>query len=160
MKKYNPCSKGLTYLCGGDFDESVIKFSLYSDDLDPDEISRIIRLKPTQAYKKGSLSANKKMIRRHGAWKLETPWISKFSFETNISRFLSKLPTGKKLWSELTSHYDTELTVVLRMRTWNRSATLSAKIIQELAKRKLSLGIDVYFDDDSKLWSEKKWKRT
>lgn len=89
-------------------------------------------------------------------WQIATPWISKVGFEENLDRFLARLPSDKKIWRRLNARYDCRLAVVLHMRTWNRSGQISPKAIGELAARGLKLELDIYYDDDAKLWSEKK----
>ena len=155
MAKFDPNKDGITYLFGGGFDESVIKLSISSETLDPKKISKVLHTQPTKAYKKGDVSGNGKRIMNHGKWELATPWISNLEFEDNLAQFLAKLPSNKRVWSQLANDYECTLGVVLRMRTWNRGGTLSSDVICALAARKLELNFDIYFEDDEKLWSEK-----
>ncbi len=156
MPKFNPSWKDNTYVFGGSFDESLIKLSLSHELLDPRKITAVLRRKPTKAYRAGDISENKKRIMNHGMWQIATPWISKVGFEENLDRFLARLPSDKKIWRRLNARYDCRLAVVLHMRTWNRSGQISPKAIGELAARGLKLELDIYYDDDAKLWSEKK----
>lgn len=56
MPKYNPNTDGLTYLCGGGFDESLIKLSISHEELDPSKVGAALGLRATMSYRKGDLS--------------------------------------------------------------------------------------------------------
>jgi len=88
-------------------------------------------------------------------WQIATPWVAKLEFEDNLSEFLAKLPMKPRVWTQLCKMYDCRLTVVLRMRTWNRGGEISVDAMRALAARGLKLELDIYFDDDSTLWADK-----
>lgn len=155
MPKFKPNRDGITYLFGGGFDESLIKLSISHENLDPAKITAALHLRPTTSYRKGDLSENKKRVMKHGMWQLATSWVSKLDFETNLARFLKRLPSDRRLWRKLTARYECDVTAVLRMRTFNRGAEISPDILREFTVRGLELSLDVYFDDDERLWSEK-----
>ena len=156
MPKFNPNRGEITYLFGGGFDESLIKLSISHENLDPKEVSAALHLRPTKAYRRGDLSENRKRTMNHGMWQLATPWTSGREFEDNLARFLKRLPLDRRVWRRLVERYECKLTAVLRMRTFNRGAHIAPAILQQMAGRGLAFDLDIYFDDDAKLWSEKK----
>lgn len=160
MAEFDPNKGDFTYLFGGGFDESLIKLSITHDDLDPTKITAALRLAPTKTYRKGDVSDNKKRIMKHGMWQLATPWIAKIGFEENLSQFLSQLPDDRRVWRRLAARYKCELTVVLRMRTFNRGAEIPSAVLRELFARSLGLNLDVYFDDDAALCADKKKRKS
>lgn len=155
MNKNNLNLDDFTYLCGGSFDESLIKISISHEALNPKEVTKILHKRPTRAYRKGDRSENGKRIMNHGMWQLATPWTSSKTFEKNLKTFLAKLPPPGPVWERLNSSYLCELTVVLRMRTSNRGATLSSDILNNIAARGLCLELDIYYDDNAAIWAEK-----
>lgn len=156
MPKFNPNSGEITYLFGGGFDESLIKLSITHEELDPKKVTAALHLKPTKAYRKGELLPNKKRKYNHGMWQIATSWVSNLEFEENLTRFLKKLPSDRRIWRGLVRRYNCELVAVLRMRTFNRGAHIDSQVLDKIASRGLKFELDVYYDDDAKLWSEKK----
>ena len=156
VPKFKPQPKGLAYLFGGGFDESIIKLVISHEHLDPKEVTALLRRKPTTAFAKGDLSANGKIVRQFGRWMLETRWIAKVPFEKNLAAFLKKLPADARVWRERCSRYDCSLKLLLRLRTWNRGGQITPSAIREIAARGLTLELDIYHDDDEKLWADKK----
>lgn len=154
MPNFNPNQNDITYLWGGGFDESIIKLTISDEALDPALVTKALKVEPTKSYRKGDLSENKKRTMKRGLWQLATPWVATLEFEDNLAAFLAKLPRDTRKWKSLCSKYDCRITIVLRMRTWNRGGEISAEALQSIAKRKLKLELDVYHDADEKLWAD------
>lgn len=92
----------------------------------------------------------------HGMWQLATPWVSGLEFEENLARFVRKLPSDRRVWGRLVRRYDCELVAVLRMRTFNRGGHIAPQVLRGIADRGLKFELDIYYNDDARLWSEKK----
>jgi hypothetical protein len=55
---------------GGPVDEVRVTLALYSEDLDPDEVSRALGVQPTSAHRRGERKGPRSPAYRKGAWLL------------------------------------------------------------------------------------------
>jgi|GEM_PF-1097883 len=140
---------------GGRFEETSVTLSVYSEELDREEVSSLLGTQPTKAWNSGELHpvgngrSGKQRIVDWGKW-----WFSSKRncepIETKIRQILQSCTGDLKAWQILTSKYDVWLTIAAYADNWNRELRLPADILQLLAERNLSLDIDAYFygDDD------------
>ncbi len=153
MSRCDPSTSTFTYLAGGEFDEHVIDLTITGEHLDPAEVTLILGVEPTRAHRKGDLSSNGKRTHRVGLWQLGTRWTTE-PLQVHLDRFLASLPGDAARWETLSSGYDCSVRLLLRARTSNRMADLSAHAMRELSRRHLAVKLDVVFDDDDALWTD------
>jgi Domain of unknown function (DUF4279) len=57
---------------GGDVDETSVSLRFFGDDLDPDEISKLLNCQPTVGYRKGDVmpDSRRRKIAGTGSWLL------------------------------------------------------------------------------------------
>jgi hypothetical protein len=142
----------LTYLCGGEIDADEFSLSIWSEGLEPAEITQLLGLQPTEHYRRGDFNRSGKRQFKHGSWELSTGRLdfrSGTPCEESFNNFVLALPDLPEAWDRITAAHTARITMVLWMRTWNREFDISPFALGELAKRHLSLHIDTYLDEDA-----------
>lgn len=134
---------------GGPIDRVTVSLRLFGEDLDPDEISRLLGCEPSVGYVKGeetilSNMSNRKRIARTGSWQLKSDTDRNVELEEQIDRLLSRVTAEPLIWASLIERYDVDLFCGLFLEDENREFALSAAVLQEVAERKLSIRFDVY----------------
>jgi hypothetical protein len=139
----------LIWVAGGTFDESSISLRFFGDDLDPDELTQILGIEPSIAYRKGDIFRGKTYdkIYEIGSWRLRGKR-SKTELEEQINQLLDKLPSDFEVWRGLTSRFQADLFCGLWMKRFNRGLNFEVATLQKIAERGLSIGLDVYVDQD------------
>jgi hypothetical protein len=126
---------------GGLVDESRLTLGVHGEDLDPDEISRLLGCAPTSAHRRGDLRRSGQRW-PNGAWLLSVAAKSPTGPEELVHRLLARLPTDSALWSDLRARFRLQLSFAIFTERWNRGFDLSADAVLRIA----SLGTGVDFD--------------
>jgi hypothetical protein len=139
----------LVWVAGGAIDESSITLRFFGDDLDPDELTQLLGVEPSIAYRKGDILRGKQHDRIYdiGSWRLKGEK-SEMGLEDKINRLLDKLPSDLEMWNDLTRKFQVDLFCGLWMKRWNRCLDFEAVTLQRMAERGLSIGLDIYVDYD------------
>jgi hypothetical protein len=133
---------GLTYLCGGEIDAGEFSVSITSDSLDPEAITRLLGLQPTESHRDES---------GYGEWCVRTGRLdfrAEKSCEEQFDEFIRSLPADTDAWTRIAAEHRARAYIVVWMRTWNREFDISTFALGELARRRLRLHIDTYLDID------------
>lgn len=139
----------LTYLFGGEIDAGEFSLAISSDDLEPNEITRMLGTKPTYSHRRGDSNRNGKIQFKHGEWRFATARLdfrNGSSCENSFDTFLRSLPDAPEVWRVIARDYEAQVFIHLWMKTWNREFDLSVFALGELARRQLRLHIDTYVD--------------
>ena len=135
----------------GAVDEITVTLRIFGDDLDPDEITQLLRVAPTKARRRGDL--NKKGIPdKIGSWRLASEDPRQTPLETQIEHLLSTVTDDLSVWSNLSHRFQIDLFCGLFLDKDNRGEALSAGTMHELGKRGIDLILDIYsaVDDSPK----------
>jgi len=133
-------------LAGGEIDESLVSLRFFGDDLDPNEISELLKCQPTDAYRKGDILPNERyhIVAKTGSWRLKCE-ISSDPLEKQILELFDRLSNDLEIWRKLTSQYNGDLFCGLWMEELNRGLTFSPELMNQIAERGLTLGLDIYY---------------
>lgn len=126
---------------GGLVDQSRLTLCVHGDELDPDEISRLLGCAPTRARRRGELRRSGTPW-PNGAWLLSVEGKSPMGPEELVHLLLARLPADGALWSDLRTRFGVKLSFGIFTERWNRGFDLSADAVRRIA----SLGVDVDFD--------------
>lgn len=147
----------LEHVCtlGGDFEKTSVSLCIRSEQLDREEVSRLLGTSPTRAWNPGEphhLGEGKTGLLRSvdwGLWDLRT-LLNATPVETKIRELLASCTEDLQAWRHLGAKYNMKLTVVGYLSNWNGELHLDTKILNLLVERGVQLVIDVYFtgDDD------------
>lgn len=137
---------------GGLVDEASVSLCIYGDDLDPEEVSRILGVTPTRAHRKGepmrsrSSHAPQGATHRTGAWILGVRGQAPREPEELTTALLDQLPEDETVWAGLATHYRISLRYGLFMEAWNRGFALSPGLVARIARMHAQLDFDIYAD--------------
>ena len=145
----------LQHICeiGGEFDETSVTLSVYSENLDRDEVTQLLGVQPTKAWNPGERHpigngrSGKTRIVEWGKWWLTIDQ-NRNPVEPKIRKLLQQCTSDLDTWHKLASKYDIWLTIAAHLDNWNRELDLAPDILQLLSERRLKLKVDVYFDGD------------
>ena len=120
-----------------------VSVAVKADALDPAEVTRVVDLLPTRAYRKGEISPNRSVPRPRGIWAIEC---RADNIETATAELLAIVETRMGQLREAASKYDgAELTVGIFWQPEGGQGgySLSSDVVQRLSK--LGTRIDFYF---------------
>jgi hypothetical protein len=142
----------ITWIAGGEVDECSVSLRFWGDELIPDEVTKLLGIIPTQAYRKGDIFRGKvyDLIRKTGFWKYSVKRSAGVYLEDQISMIFDQLSGDLDVWRELTTRFDADLFCGLWLKRWNRGLDFSPQTLQRISERGLSIGLDIYFDYDQK----------
>lgn len=132
---------------GGDIDRVVVSLRFYGDDLDPERVTELLGCEPTQSYRKGDALRSKRCRRTAGtgSWRLEGPKDETGTLPEQIGRLLDSVSSDLLVWEDLT-RFRPDVFCGLFLDAWNRGCSLPPELMQRLAERGLTLGLDIYGD--------------
>lgn len=131
----------------GPVERSVATLRIFGDDLDPDNITKLLGSPPTKAHRKGEVLTGKDGQSRSaktGAWRLEAQDKEPCALNEQVHELLSKLSIDPKVWAELKSRYEMDLFCGLFLGDGNQGESLSPDTLSALGKRGITLGLDIY----------------
>ena len=142
--------ESLEHLCGGSVDKCKASIRFLGEDLDPNQVSAMLKGKPSKSWRKGDLKPSKAFVAKQkvGGWILESPEPSKLSLEQKIVQLFEGLTDDLSIWTVLTTRCSADIFCYLEMRCWNRGLSLSPKLMKMISNRNLTLGLDIYYTKD------------
>lgn len=132
---------------GGPIERVKVTLRIFGDDLDPDEISNMLRCEPTHQARKGDIvAADSTRISPFGSWRLNSVESEDLDLEQQVLKLLSRVNADRQVWQRLTRRYKVDLFcgLFLNEGSWNRGFSLSSKVLKELAERNLQIAFDIY----------------
>mmetsp|Transcript_29352 Transcript_29352/g.57150 ORF Transcript_29352/g.57150 Transcript_29352/m.57150 type:complete len:139 (-) Transcript_29352:512-928(-) len=131
---------------------SAASLRFFGDDLDPDELTRLLGCQPTKSERKGEERVGKvtgrKRIARSGGWRLKAERREPGDFDAQISEILDQLTDDMSIWQDLTSRFRADVFCGLFMKEGNEGISLSNETLQRLAERGLTIDFDIYDSSD------------
>jgi hypothetical protein len=132
---------------GGPIDRFKVTLRVYDEELDPDQISKVLGCEPTNAARRGSSKDPRYPLK--GRWLLEIDsrdLDESDDVEDGVRMLLERLPSDLALWASLTSTYSVSIFCSLILVSQNRGFGISAEVSKLLSDRNLESGFDIYFD--------------
>ncbi len=131
--------------------KSAASLRIVGDDLDPNEITFLLKCVPSQASTKGQIITTKsgrERVEKSGGWHLDAPDCEPEDLDYQVTFLLNKLNDDLHVWNKLKSKYRMDLFCGLFMHTGDEGLTISSKTLEELGKRGIELGMCLYGPDD------------
>lgn len=132
---------------GGQVDESTATLRILGDDLDPDEVTELLKFPPTVARRKGDVRIGKMTKKEYkagtGQWHLESPR-GDGNLDEHIRWILQALCPDQDVWDSISARYNLDLFCGLFLGDWNRGTGVSAGLLSELGRRGIELSLDIY----------------
>jgi hypothetical protein len=136
----------LMWIGGGPVGKSSAGLRIWGDDLDPDEITRLLGCEPTRTRRKGEDVRGKRSTRTAwtGSWHLKSDLPRSAELAAHISALLDRTTDDLATWAALASRYRMDVFCGLFLTAWNQGLKLPPDLLRRLGKRGIPLGIDVY----------------
>jgi hypothetical protein len=138
---------------GGPIESARASLSIYGEDLEPNEITRILGLAPTHGHRRGDRRGPKSPPATMGFWGYGVD--SKAPDEAAgdpadlvLGRLLDRLPSDPALWARLVQQYRVRIFFCIGFEGYNQGFGLSARNIQRAAALGVPLDFDLYASDN------------
>jgi hypothetical protein len=130
---------------GGPVDKFHVTLAIYHPELDPDEVSSRLGVKPTTSHRRGD-------SRRPGSpplptrgWFLRREALPPKKPSTAIMELFAALPSDSRFWDAFRSDYKVQVRVAVHTDGWNRGFSLAPDAIACVAATGIELDFDLYF---------------
>ena len=138
---------------GGIVDRVTVSLRVSADDLNPEEVSQLLRCRPTKSHVKGEVIVGKTTGSRWsaptGVWLLNSDDKRSVELGQQIMNLLGRVSDDPATWEALTKKYKADVFCGLFLDAENRGCRVSADTLRRLAERGLDIDFDIYavFDD-------------
>lgn len=122
---------------------TVATLRFYGDDLDPDEITRLLGGPPTHWARVGD-EVSSGMVATQGSWRLQAPSRSPEDLDQQIADLFSSLTGDAAVWRDLTRRFRADVFCGLFLDGDNEGLSISPATSRLLADRFLPMGLDIY----------------
>jgi len=129
---------------GGPIDEINVTLALYSEELEPEEISLALGVQPTSAHRRGERRGSSSPPSLSGAWFLKEHGRDAEGAEAIIERLLKQLPEDPAVWRDLSIRHKIQFRFGLHMTGWNKGLSIPLKQITRIAELGASMEFDIY----------------
>ena len=129
---------------------SMAALRIFGDELDPEEISRLLSATPSDCHRKGEAvlsSSGRRYVRKTGMWCLEASGESPDSLQSQILRVLTVLSADQEAWRILGHRFEIDMFCGLFMAESSEGLDISAVVMGLLAERGIPLAICIYGAD-------------
>ena len=140
---------------GGPVSRTTASLRIGGDDLDPDEITALLRCAPTTSHRKGDIkvgsSTGKKYIKKSGLWSLAAIETGQEDLDKKIVDLLDQVTDDIQVWRAINSRFSADVFCGLFMDRSNEGLGITPSTMARLAERGIELELDIYgpeFDDD------------
>lgn len=131
---------------------SVVTLRIGSDDLVPDEITRLLGATPTTTQIKGEKIVGKKSgqvrIAKSGMWRLCASDREPEDMDGQIREILSQTTSDLSVWHGIAQKHQINLFCGLFLHVSNEGMTLSPESLAALGERGIELELDIYSGQD------------
>jgi hypothetical protein len=119
---------------------------IFGDDLDPDNVTALLGVTPTEAYRKGEPFSQRpgSGLRPKSSWHLRGEEASPGDLDRQIADLLSQTTDDPAIWLGIKARYQADVFVGLFMGSANDMFALGAQTSAALARRGLTLVFDIY----------------
>lgn len=130
-------------------DEFCVSLRICGDNLDPDEITRLLGASPTDACRIGDAIPRRThtFTAKSGFWSISTERSTR-DIEEQLTELFAKLNSDPAVWSSLTSRYDADLFCGVFLSWFGHGFSMSPTLHRLLADRNLLITFDIYDDYD------------
>jgi hypothetical protein len=129
-------------------DEFCVRLGFMGDDLDPDELTRLLGAPPTYAHRRGdALRRRSYPIAVGGYWAISTER-STCDIEEQVTALFARLTSDLAVWRDLTSRFKADLFCGVFIAWSGHGFSMSPSLHRALADRNLLIIFDIYPEYD------------
>ena len=133
--------------------ETTASLRFFGDDLDPDELTRLLGSTPSQGRRKGepywSRGARANGTARPGSWFLWAERRSPGDLDSQIAELISPLCQDLAVWRDLSAHFEADIFCGLFLDRTNEGIDLRPETLVMVGSRGLVLNFDIYENPES-----------
>ncbi|AZV79458.1 DUF4279 domain-containing protein [Parasedimentitalea marina] len=127
--------------------ETAASLRVIGDELDPDEVTRLLAGDPDNAQRKGAviqMSGESQRIAQTGIWRKKVERRCPGDLDGQIVKLLTDLTDDLEAWAHLSEDCRVEFFCGLFMENGNEGIRLKSETIMMLAERHIALDFDIY----------------
>ena len=137
------------WLVGTAADAADFTLWVVGDDLDPDEVTRLLGVEPTGAQRRGEARGGPGSgpgAARTGSWRFTLPLSTDWTLVSGLEALLAGLPADRAVWNQLADRFAVTIVCALMfLGEWKRGAVLPPALLGELAARRIAIGLDLLY---------------
>jgi hypothetical protein len=137
---------------------SVATLRISGNDLDPDQITRLLACAPTAVQRKGEniVGPNGQVgpIARRGMWRLRAVAREPEDLDGQIAELLSKTTADLESWKSIATKYKVGLFCGIFLRGSNEGLAITPQSLTALGLRQIALALDIYEGDKNTAGSD------
>jgi Domain of unknown function (DUF4279) len=130
---------------------AVATLRIVGDELEPEEVTRLLGCQPTDAARRGEARIGKHTrgptIARTGVWRLEATPTEPEDLGAQVLELTSKLTSDLGIWTDLARKYKIDLFCGWFMKESNEGVDITARTLETLSSRHIALALDIYAPD-------------
>ncbi|MGK9232918.1 DUF4279 domain-containing protein [Inquilinus limosus] len=129
--------------------QTAATLRFFGDDLDPDELTRLLGSEPSVGVRKGETfryhqSARRDVQARTGSWRLRVERRSPGDLDGQIIELLSPLCQDLAVWRDLSARFEADIFCGLFLDKTNEGMDLRSETLVMVGSRGLTLAFDIY----------------
>lgn len=115
----------------------------FGEELDPEEVSRLLGAAPSASSRKGDVLRSGRPAQR-GSWLRSARPQAPGDLDAQIVEVFRGLTEDVSVWQAMTARYRADVFCGLFMREGNEGVALSPGVVAMLAQRNVAIGFDIY----------------
>jgi hypothetical protein len=137
---------------------SAVSLRIFGDELEPNEITALLKCLPSKSYRKGDFIKNRDGVpnwnehlgrysmRKTGMWSLNAQPSEPADIEGQMRNLLAQLPADPEVWTNISQNLGFEIDFFCGFFLYrsNEGFELSADVLKELVIRHIKIGLDIY----------------
>ena len=129
-----------------ELNESVAGLRVVGDDLDPEEITRLLGRPPDLARRKGEIihAEGRERVASTGAWIVNTDSSAPADLDRQVDELLAGTTSDLAVWRRLADRHRIDVFCGLFMKEPNERIAISPQTLRKLAERGIELDLDIY----------------
>lgn len=132
----------------GNLRNTKASLQIIGDDLNPNEITRLLCCTPTDSQSKGDERVGKRSGHTHiagfGSWSLKAPEQQPGDLDAQINWLMAAVTNDLDTWQSIAARYRIRLFCGLFMDQWNDGESISAASLLALGARHIQMDLDIY----------------
>jgi hypothetical protein len=118
------------------------------DELDPDEITRLLGKAPDAVQRRGYPlrlpSGAEGRILTFSSWRLQADESCDGDLDVQVAQILDRTTDDLAVWRRIASAYRMDLFCGLFLEGYNEGLSISPSTLRDLGEREIALGLDIY----------------
>lgn len=136
--------EGMCVSVGGRVGGTVATLRFFGEDLDPDNLTRLLACKPTATHQVGDpFTKGSSGRHRKASWRLESRLEKTYSIDDHVGDLLSRVSDDLAVWRELAC-FKPDIRFGLFLSGFNQGDAVSPQTSGMLAARGIVLRMDIY----------------